>query len=117
MDIPKTRIVGTTLPKWLVDMNTPDFLTDYLINDFTKVLVHANDGEGTTIKLEWDCSDRGNTIFHAHAVTEFLDNYIVKFILKVRKFFQRNNEKLAKESKEFRKKIIVAFKNDVFTSR
>jgi hypothetical protein len=69
------------IPSWLIDIFIPGNMEE-IVNHFFQVLVKANDGEGSFISLQWD---REKTIwfFHTEARSEFLDNFFIRFGLRV----------------------------------
>jgi len=81
----KTRISGrfySFIPPWLIDIFIPSNLDSY-INDFAKVMENANNGEGSYMDFRWDFKKRNKTIAYLKTSSEFLDNFFVRFSLKI----------------------------------
>ncbi|MBI9077004.1 MAG: hypothetical protein JEZ02_16465 [Desulfatibacillum sp.] len=77
----RTHLFGKAkagVPDWVRDLAIPKAVDDLLFG-FTRLLVEANNGEGTWMTTEWDTSDPENVDFHLRTSTELLDNYYVRF--------------------------------------
>lgn len=80
-NIDKTHLFGKAesgVPAWVKDITLPENV-DQFIFGFSRILVEANNGEGTILNLEWDTTDPENVIFHLRGSTEFLDNFYIRF--------------------------------------
>lgn len=114
-DVQKTAISGSLyhfLPKWLLDLFVPTNM-EQLIYDFSQVMLKANDGEGTVAAFEWDTSDPGNVLLNFRAVSEFIDNYFIRYGLKIWSKKVRSDSPLSLEVKKLMEKLIGAFKADL----
>ncbi|PJZ65441.1 hypothetical protein CH371_13715 [Leptospira wolffii] len=68
-------------PSWAINLFIPGNLQS-IIHEFTETLVKANDGKGTSIVLRWD-REAAKTIMKTRIETEFLDNFFIRFGLKI----------------------------------
>ncbi|WP_243393438.1 hypothetical protein [Leptospira perolatii] len=68
-------------PSWAINLFIPGNL-ESIIHEFTETVVNANDGKGTVVVLRWD-RDSSKTIMKTHVETEFLDNFFIRFGLKI----------------------------------
>ncbi len=74
-------VFGYFAPSWAINLFIPGNLQS-IIHEFTETLVKANDGKGTSIVLRWD-RDTSKTLMKTHIETEFLDNFFIRFGLKI----------------------------------
>ncbi|TGK42421.1 hypothetical protein [Leptospira andrefontaineae] len=72
---------GYFAPSWAINIFIPGNLQS-IIYEFTETLVKANNGKGTSIVLRWD-RDSSKTTMKTHIETEFLDNFFIRFGLKI----------------------------------
>lgn len=80
-NIDRTSLFGKAegkVPDWVRDLAIPKKVDNVLFG-FTRLLVNANNGEGSRMVMEWDDSDPENVAFHMRGTTELLDNYYVRF--------------------------------------
>ncbi len=114
-DVSKTRISGSyyhIIPPWMIDMFIPNDM-ERLIDDLSRVMVKANGGSGSAVSFEWDTARTGNVILRFRAVSEFMDNYFMKYALRVWSRKAMSNERLTGEVKALRGKFIEAFRADM----
>jgi hypothetical protein len=114
-DVSKTRITGSyyhIIPTWLINIFIPKNM-DQMIYDLSRVMLKGNDGAGSMVIFEWDTRDPGNVMLHFSAISEFMDNYFLKYGLGVwsRKAMEDNN--FMKDAKALKEKLITAFKADL----
>jgi len=85
VSITPTRIEGRAfhvVPPWLIDLVMPENMAE-LINDFSSVMVNANGGEGSIMEFRWEPVRPGDIRFRYFAKTEFIDNFFVRFGLRI----------------------------------
>lgn len=85
LSISPTRIEGRAfhlVPPWLIDLVMPENMAE-LIRDFSAVMVNANGGEGSLMEFSWEPVRPGDTRFRYLASTEFIDNFFVRFGLRI----------------------------------
>ncbi len=114
-DVSKTRISGNyyhIIPPWMIDMFIPNNM-EQLIYDLSRVMMKANDENGSTVSFEWDTARAGNVMLRFKAVSEFMDNYFMKYALRVWSKKAMSNEKLTVEAKALRGRFIEAFRADM----
>ena len=83
--ISPTRIEGRAfhvVPPWLIDLVMPENMAE-LIRDFSATMVNANGGEGSIMEFRWDPVSPGDTRFRYLATTEFINNFFVRFGLRI----------------------------------
>ncbi|MCB1157927.1 MAG: hypothetical protein H7A25_02825 [Leptospiraceae bacterium] len=68
------------VPAWLIDMFIPGNIEE-LIQHFTETMVRANSGTGSFVHLGFTKKD--SFLFRIQAESEFLNNFLVRFGLKV----------------------------------
>ena len=76
-----TKVTGRAmhiLPTWSIDWLLPASMEE-LIYDFSTVMIQANGGEGTILKIAVDARDPDNNMMHVLGATEILDNFFVRF--------------------------------------
>ncbi|WP_243394776.1 hypothetical protein [Leptospira adleri] len=69
------------IPTWAINLVIPGNL-ESIIHEFTETLVHANGEKGTKVSLSWN-RDSGKTLMKTHIESEFLDNFFIRFGLKI----------------------------------
>ncbi|MBP7735611.1 MAG: hypothetical protein KA369_06515 [Spirochaetes bacterium] len=114
-DVSKTRISGSyyhIIPPWMINMFIPSNM-EQLIYDLSRVMVKANGGSGSIVSFEWDTGNANNVILRFRALSEFMDNYFMKYALRVWSKKAMSNEKLTGEAKALRGKFIEAFRADM----
>jgi hypothetical protein len=80
-EIPKTRVSGRAyhiVPTWFIDIMIPGNI-DQLIDNFCKVLISANNSEGSYLRLLWDTRNPNDVFLYPHASSEFIDNFFILF--------------------------------------
>jgi hypothetical protein len=80
-EIPKTTVSGRAyhiVPTWFIDIMIPGNI-DQLIDNFCKVLLSANNSEGSYLNLLWDTKKTNNVFLNLHASSEFIDNFFILF--------------------------------------
>ena len=73
---------GYILPPWLLNFFVPGDIDD-VVYDFMKVLHQANHKEGTIMELDWDSAEPDRTILSFLYKTELLDNFFIRFGLRI----------------------------------
>ncbi|TGK00288.1 hypothetical protein EHQ53_09705 [Leptospira langatensis] len=68
-------------PSWAINIFVPGNLQS-IIYEFTETVVKANNGKGTSVVLRWD-RDASKTLMKTQIETEFLDNFFIRFGLKI----------------------------------
>jgi hypothetical protein len=114
-DVSKTRISGSyyhIIPPWMIDMFIPSNM-EQLIYDLSRVMVKANGGSGSTVSFDWDTGNADNVMLRFRAMSEFMDNYFLRYALRVWSKKAMSNEKLTGEAKELRGKFLEAFRADM----
>jgi len=93
LPIPKVkgRAFGI-FPKWMMDMAIPGNIEE-LAGKVMKVMEKGNNGRGTRMAARWNTRRPNNTIFNLKASSEFVDNFFIRFALKIfsRKFRPSND--------------------------
>ncbi|TGK29532.1 hypothetical protein EHQ12_17415 [Leptospira gomenensis] len=69
------------IPTWAIDFVIPGNL-ESIIREFTDTLVRANGDKGTKVVLSWN-RELGKTFLRTHLESEFLDNFLIRFGLKI----------------------------------
>lgn len=69
------------IPTWAINLVIPGNL-ESIIHEFTETLVHANGDKGTKAALFWN-REAGKTTMKTHVESEFLDNFFIRFGLKI----------------------------------
>jgi len=80
-EIPNTKVSGRAyhiVPTWFIDIMIPGNI-DQLIDNFCKVLLSANNSEGSYLRLLWDMRKPNETFLNLHASSEFIDNFFILF--------------------------------------
>jgi len=80
-EIPKTEVSGRAyhiVPTWFIDIMIPGNI-DQLIDNFCKVLLSANNSQGSYLSLRWDTNKPDNVFLNPHASSEFIDNFFILF--------------------------------------
>ncbi len=111
---PRTKVGGGfsyVIPSWLIDLAVPGNMEE-LIWHFSQVLVHANNEKGT--KMYMNLGAEGNFFrLNASADTEFLNNFFVRFALKVWNFKVAPDDEAKEDLKKFIAKIAKTVKEDL----
>jgi len=79
--IPDTQVSGRAyhiVPTWFIDIMIPGNI-DQLIDNFCKVLISANNSEGSYLRLQWDTRNPKDVSLYPHASSEFIDNFFILF--------------------------------------
>lgn len=69
------------IPAWAINLVIPGNL-ESIIHEFTETLVHANAEKGTKMTLSWN-REGGRTLMKTHVESELLDNFFIRFGLKI----------------------------------
>jgi len=80
-EIPKIHVSGRAyhiVPTWFIDIMIPGNI-DQLIDNFCKVLLSANNSEGSYLRLLWDTRDPNDVSLLPYASSEFIDNFFILF--------------------------------------
>lgn len=112
-DFPKTSVSGGfsyIIPAWAIDLAIPGNLEE-LVNHFTSVLVHANQEKGSFVKLNW--KKKNFWTFSIRAESEFVDNFFIRFGLRVFNYKIRPSKNAGEELAQFLVKIFDATAQDV----
>ncbi len=83
--IPRTRVTGWAfhlVHPWFIDLVIPGNM-EQLIADFSTVMLGANGGTGSIMDFSWDTSRPGDTRFRYLAASEFIDNFFIRFGLRI----------------------------------
>lgn len=111
---PRTKVGGGfsyVIPSWLIDLAVPGNMEE-LIWHFSQVLVHANNEKGT--KMYMNLGAEGNSYkLNASADTEFLNNFFVRFALKVWNFKVAPDDEAKEDLKKFIARIAKTVKEDL----
>jgi hypothetical protein len=113
-DVSRTRISGSyyhIIPSWLIDFFIPNNM-EQMIYDLSRVMLKGNDGLGSMITFDWDRRDPNNIMLHFSAVSEFMNNYFLKYGLGVWSKKTISNDAIIREAKALRTKFLDAFKAD-----
>ena len=82
---PKPSITGMALgfiPIWAIDFSIPGSLDGYA-SKLTQTLLKANGGVGTSLLVDIDTRQPGNTLLRGHFESELLDNFFLEFGLSI----------------------------------
>ena len=111
----KTAITGRlyrVLPPWLIDLFVPDDM-EQLIGDFTRVMTAAHEGRGTSVSLEWDTGAPGDVKLDFNAVSEFADNYFIRYGLRVWSRKMLADEAFTAEARRITGTLLEALRMDL----
>ncbi|WP_028313699.1 hypothetical protein [Desulfatibacillum aliphaticivorans] len=109
-----TRVSGMAmyvLPTWSIDWLLPSSMEE-LIFDFSSVMIQANNGEGSFVKIMCDAQDKDNAKTQFYASTEVLDNFFVRFGAKMALDYFGMGPITSKEAKKFRSQALEAILAD-----
>jgi len=94
-EIPYTKVTGRAyyvVPTWFIDIMIPGNI-DKLIANFSKVLLTANDSEGSFMRLHWDTQKPHSVMFTPYVSSEFIDNFFILFGFQIwHEKFKMSNE-------------------------
>ncbi|MFP4475980.1 MAG: hypothetical protein ACLFOY_10520 [Desulfatibacillaceae bacterium] len=79
--VPRAEVSGLVyhfLPKWLVNLFIPKDMEE-LMHDFFRLMVSANSGDGSYMRLAWDTSDPEEIRLKVNGSTELMDSFFVRF--------------------------------------
>jgi len=113
-EVSKTHITGSyyhIIPRWLIDLFVPSNM-EQMVYDVSRVMLSANGGDGSTIAFEWDTRAPGKTMLRFSAISEFMDNYFIKYGLRVWSKSTISNKKLFTEAKALTARFLDAFRSD-----
>jgi hypothetical protein len=113
--IPGTRVTGWAfhlVHPWFIDLVIPGNM-EQLIADFSTVMVRANGGRGSTMDFSWDTSRPGDTRFRYLAATEFIDNFFIRFGLRIWKMRVLPDGNAAGEMKTGMIRALSALEDDL----
>ncbi len=115
LEVSRTSITGSyydILPPWLIDAFIPGDM-EQMINDFSRILIHGNEGNGAGVSFEWDTRNPSGVMLDFRAAGEFMDNQFLRYGLKVwsRKTF--GDKQLGMEFKRLRVAMISSFMDDL----
>ena len=114
VDVSKTRITGSyynIIPAWLIDAFIPSNM-EQLVYDVTRVMLGANGGEGSSVSFEWDTRDPARVMLKFSALSEFMDNYFMKYGLGVWSRGTVSNDKISAEGRDLTTRFLNAFRKD-----
>jgi hypothetical protein len=114
-EVGKTTISGrfyNVLPPWLIDLFVPDNM-EQLIADVSRVMAAAHDGRGTSVVLEWDTRDPDGVMLDFNAVSEFVDNYFIRYGLRVWSKKMLADESFTTEARRITGRLLEAFRMDL----
>ncbi|ETR72756.1 MAG: hypothetical protein OMM_01473 [Candidatus Magnetoglobus multicellularis str. Araruama] len=80
-EIPPTQVSGRAyhiVPTWFIDIMIPGNI-DQLIENFCKVLLSANNSDGSYLSLRWNTRNPKDVGLYPHASSEFIDNFFILF--------------------------------------
>jgi hypothetical protein len=113
-DVSPTRISGLyydIIPPWIIDAFIPRNM-EGLISDLGKVMLQAEGGQGSTVVFRWDTRDPENVRQHFRATSEFMDNYFMRYGLRVWTKSTVANKNLTAEIQALTSKVLEALKTD-----
>jgi hypothetical protein len=113
-EVSKTRITGSyyhIIPRWLIDMFVPSNM-EQMVYDVSRVMLNANGGAGSSITFEWDTRNPAHVMLRFSAISEFMDNYFLKYGLRVWAKSTINNKRLFSEAKALTARFMEAFSSD-----
>ena len=111
--IPKTKVSGGfsyVIPSWLIDIMIPGNMEE-LIHSVTTVLVNANGKRGSFVKTHF--YRQKNTQIHANLETEFLDNFFIRFGVKVWNYRILPSDAAEKDIVKFVSKLLEKLRQDL----
>jgi len=115
MEVSPTTISGSYynfIPLWLINAFIPGNM-EQLIQDFSKLLINGNGGQGASVSLEWDTRDQDNVMLKYRAIGEFMDNMFLRYGLNVWSKKTFGDDKLAGDVHELKERLIAAFMTDL----
>jgi len=118
-DINKTKVYGRAyhiVPTWFIDMIIPSNI-DELIYKFSQVMLHANNGQGTSVFFEWDKKDKNNIMLYHKNSSEFVDNFFILFGFQVWREKFKLSDETASELHSVIVRIIASVVSDLKSSR
>ncbi|MBF0451115.1 MAG: hypothetical protein HQK75_10460 [Candidatus Magnetomorum sp.] len=92
--ISKTKVYGRKyhiFPKWLIDFMIPDNI-DQLIYELVTVMLHANEGEGSYVKFEFDKRSPDHVFMNSLGSSEYVDNFFIKIELGIWRNILKTNK-------------------------
>jgi hypothetical protein len=114
-DVTRTRITGgyyKILPVWLINLFIPNNM-EQMVYDVSRVMLAADGGEGSRVTFEWDTRDPNNVFLRFRAITEFMDNYFLRYGLRVWSKKSMADSALMVEMLKLQEKFLHAFKEDL----
>ncbi|MBN2158226.1 MAG: hypothetical protein JW807_02435 [Spirochaetes bacterium] len=114
-DIPRTAISGSyynIIPAWVIDLFIPTNM-EQLIYDFSTVMVQADEGKGSYVSFNWDARDPNNVMLEFNATSEFIDNYFIRYGLRVWSKKMMADDSFTVEAVKLTAKLLKVFKTDL----
>lgn len=113
-EITKTSVSGGfsyLVPTWAINLAIPGNMEE-LVFHFTKVLVHANQEKGSSLNLSWRKKPT-HWIFSIRSESEFVDNFFIRFGLKVFNYKIRPSKEAGEELSRFLVQIFELTRKDI----
>ncbi len=113
-DINKTSVSGGfsyIVPAWAINLAIPGNMEE-LVFHFTKVLVHANQERGSSMALSWR-KKTSHWFFSIRSESEFVDNFFIRFGLKVFNYKIRPSKEAGEELSRFLVQIFELTRKDI----
>ncbi|MFH1888282.1 MAG: hypothetical protein ABIJ95_05215 [Pseudomonadota bacterium] len=111
-----TGKLGGAVPKWVVDLAIPSNLDEY-INSFTQTLVQADGGRGSRMRLSWNLEDPEHVGLDIKGVTEFADNFYVRFGLATFRYCFKTTGEIQDEFEMLASRTMTAVMADLMAIR
>lgn len=113
-DINKTSVSGGfsyIVPAWAINLAIPGNMEE-LVFHFTKVLVHANQERGSSMALSWR-KKTSHWFFSIRSESELVDNFFIRFGLKVFNYKIRPSKEAGEELSRFLVQIFELTRKDI----
>lgn len=113
--VPDCEVYGRAyhiVPRWVIDLVIPGNI-DAIINKFSRVMVHANKGEGSVARFHWDTKNPENIVFTTLASSELVDNFFIRFGFRIWQDKFSIDRETFKEMKSIVAKLIQAMIEDI----
>ncbi|MBN2080489.1 MAG: hypothetical protein JW838_16075, partial [Spirochaetes bacterium] len=111
-EVGRTVISGrfyNVLPPWLIDLFVPNNM-EQLIAEVSRVMAAAHDGRGTSVRLGWDTGNPADVKLDFSAVSEFVDNYFIRYGLRVWSKKMLADESFNAEARKVTGKLLEALR-------
>ncbi|MBW1989145.1 MAG: hypothetical protein JRI97_06325 [Deltaproteobacteria bacterium] len=115
----RTSISGLAfhiIPVWIIDLFIPGNMEE-ITNSFSTVLERGNRGKGAYMEVAWDTSEPGKYKYRWHGEAEFLDNYYVRFGMRVISDAMRADERTVEEMRRLGRTALEKLRQDLLAMK